>query len=85
MKDKQFFLFKSIIGVSIPIDGENKNYTIPRTYGVYEIPTTDSRRFRFGNHPVRENELSREFGGVKRTAVFLDREDARDFAKLLNS
>ena len=42
----------------------DKRYTTPRTFGVYELPQSagGTRRFRFGNHPVRQQELEREFG-----------------------
>jgi hypothetical protein len=68
---------------AVSIDG---CYTNPRTYGVYEIlaPTGYSRRFRFGNHPVRKAELTREYGDVKLENLFEDREHATKLANLLN-
>jgi len=63
-----------------------KNYTNPRTFGVYEIiGTNSSKRFRFGNHPVREIELIRDFENVKRLGLFLIRKDAKNLADHLNS
>lgn len=86
MKEKERLLEKSISEKSVRIDSNNKNYTNPRTFGVYEITdTNDSKRFRFGNHPVREKELIREFENVNRIGLFLDRKDAKSLAKYLNS
>lgn len=85
MKEKEKLLSKSVSEKSIQIDPENKNYTIPRTYGVYEIlSTTNTKRYRFGNHPIRENELIREFESIKQICIFLEREDAKVLADLLN-
>ena len=64
-------------------------YTRPRSWGVYEISPPDSgratRRFRFGNHPIRERELSAEFGGVRVIAVYTSRTLAESLASLLNA
>lgn len=40
------------------------NYTSPRSFGVYRLTANRDvgRRFRFGNHPVRMNELVRDYG-----------------------
>jgi hypothetical protein len=85
MSGKENLLSKSILENSIRIDPIDKNYTIPRTYGVYEIlKVTDAKRFRFGNHPVRENELIKEFESIKRVGIFLEREDAKILADFLN-
>jgi len=85
MTEKENLLSKSISEKTVQIDPNNKNYTIPRTYGVYEIlNTTNTIRFRFGNHPVRESELIREFESVKRIKIFLEREDAKALADFLN-
>ena len=60
--------------------------TLPRSYGVYEIPAAASstRRFRLGNHPVRQAELHREFGNCKLLYLFLQRSDAVQMASQLN-
>lgn len=85
MSEKENLLSKSISETSVGIDTENKKYTIPRSYGVYEIPlVTNAKRFRFGNHPVREIELIREFENVTRIGLFLDREDAKALTDFLN-
>ncbi len=59
--------------------------TSPRSFGVYRIPSsaTSARSFRFGNHPVRQKELEREFGSCKLEYLFTDREDARAVALAL--
>ena len=60
--------------------------TLPRSFGVYELPARSgaTRRFRLGNHPIRESELHREFGGCKLLYLFLQRSDAVQMASLLN-
>jgi hypothetical protein len=60
--------------------------TVPRSYGVYELPAGSgaTRRYRLGNHPVRQSELQREFGGCKLLYLFLQRSDAVQMASLLN-
>ncbi|WP_369915186.1 hypothetical protein AB8810_00405 [Xanthomonas sp. NCPPB 3005] len=60
--------------------------TQPRSYGVYQLPygAADSGRFRFGNHPVRMQELEREFGSCVLTFLFAVRDDAEAVARALN-
>jgi hypothetical protein len=60
--------------------------TSPRSYGVYRIPSSagSTRSFRFGNHPVRQRELEREFGSCKLEYLFTDREDAKIVALSLS-
>lgn len=85
MAEKGKLLSKAISENDLRIDIKNKNYTIPRSYGVYEISlTSNAERFRFGNHPIREFELIREFKNIKRIGLFLDREDAKLLAHYLN-
>lgn len=64
------------------------SYTKPRTWGVYEIEPLENsrstRRFRLGNHPVRQRELEAEFGAAKRIAVFASRSLALDLEGHLN-
>lgn len=85
MSEKERLLSKSISENSVRVDSNNKNYTNSRTFGVYEVTATNnSKRFRFGNHPVRESELIREFGNVKRHGLFLHREDAKALSYYLN-
>lgn len=85
MTTRKKLLSKSVSDECVRIDSKNKSYTIPRTYGIYEIlRTSDTKKFRFGNHPVRENELKREFEFVQRIGLFFDREEAKVFAVILN-
>lgn len=85
MNKKEYLLSKVISENSVSPDSNNKNYTSPRTYGVYEVKTNNTKKYRFGNHPVRENELFREFGKVERLGIFLNRDDAKELSDLLNS
>lgn len=63
----------------------NKNWTLPRSYGVWELPNKScGKKYRFGNNPVREKELAKEFGSVKMVDLYLSRESARDQANKLN-
>jgi hypothetical protein len=63
-------------------------YTQPRSWGVYEIePSRQSgatKRFRFGNHPVRQRELESEFGVASFIALFLERVHAEELTRHLN-
>ena len=67
---------------SVRADG---HLTIPRTYGVYELPPSakSTRRFRFGNHSIRQHELEREFGSCKLVFLFHQRPDAANMAASL--
>ncbi|WP_110019361.1 hypothetical protein [Plasticicumulans acidivorans] len=64
----------------------NGPLTTPRRFGVYELlsPTPDTRRFRFGNHPVRLYELERERGSCRLLYPFLQRADVEVMASALN-
>ena len=69
----------------IKLDPTNKNWTSPRSYGVWELPNSaNGKRFRHGNNPIREKELSREFDLVKLIALYLVRENAVKHANQLN-
>ena len=74
-------LAKSIEPSSVVVTGQ---YTNPRTWGVYEVPAKSTTRFRFGNHPVRQQELVREFGTAKLIGLFESRSIARQLSALLN-
>jgi hypothetical protein len=64
-------------------------YTEPRTWGVYEIEPPkmlrSTRRFRMGNHPVRQRQLEAEFGQAKLIALFSARRFAAELERLLNN
>jgi hypothetical protein len=61
-------------------------YTIPRTYGVYRLRASPGRgrEYRLGNHPVRHQELVRDYGAADLKWLFYDRADAVELAALLN-
>ncbi len=79
---------QAIIQYSIPqnIVRTIGRHTSPRSYGVYELPPTakDTRRYRFGNHPIRQEELIREFGNCKLAYLFPERHYAKTLADILN-
>lgn len=64
------------------------SYTKPRTWGVYEIEPPQSnrstRRFRLGNHPVRQRELEAEFGKARLVALFASRSLALELERQQN-
>ncbi|GAA3952558.1 hypothetical protein [Allohahella marinimesophila] len=62
-------------------DPSNANWTTPRTYGVYAVTRDGAADIRFGNHPVRQRELEREFGAATLIALYNDRELAKARAK----
>lgn len=78
-------LAKSIDPSSVRPDGQ---YTNPKTWGVYEVERLlDGKRgkgFHFGNHPIRQQELIRQFGEAKAKALYMSRIDAEEVAYLLN-
>lgn len=82
---------KELLAVSVrvsSVDAQGK-YTTPRTWGVYEITPSHgdgaTRRFRFGNHPIRQRELESEFSGAAIVALFHERAFAEELARLLNN
>jgi hypothetical protein len=64
-------------------------HTRPRSWGVYKVAeradTTEFRRYRFGNHPIRQRELEVEFGDVERVALFTSRRLAEELQRVLNA
>lgn len=80
-----------LLAVSVPVSSvaAQGKYTTPRTWGVYEItPSRDggaTRRFRFGNHPIRQRELESEFSNAGIVALFYERAFAEELARLLNN
>ena len=56
----------------------DNRYTTPRSFGVYELPQSvrGTKRFRFGNHPIRMEELRREFGECTLLATYTERSEA---------
>jgi hypothetical protein len=74
---------KAISPKEVRADG---TLTAPRSFGVYQLPKTtkNTRLFRFGNHPVRQHELEREFGSCKLLYLFRSRPDAVAMASAHN-
>jgi hypothetical protein len=60
--------------------------TSPRSYGVYVLPAShgSTRRYRLGNHPIRQRELQHEYGKADLLHLFLTRQDAVVVADALN-
>ena len=60
--------------------------TSPRSFGVYVLPAKhgSTRRYRLGNHPVRQRELAAEFGRADLLHLFRSRQDAATVAAALN-
>jgi hypothetical protein len=78
-------LSKAIAASSVVEDG---SYTRPRTWGVYVIEPEKhaaTKRFRFGNHPVRQRELTQEFGKARLYALFESRLLAVELTALMNA
>ena len=74
----------SVQETSLQSDGR---YTKPRTWGVYElqpVQNTQTRKYRLGNHPIRQRELQAEFGQVRQMGLFTSRSIAEQLARRLN-
>lgn len=78
-------LAKSIDPSSVKSDGQ---YTSPKTWGVYQVePLLEGKRgkgFHFGNHPVRQKELIRQYGEAQLVRLYEARIDAEEVAHILN-
>ena len=72
---------------SVLPDPKNSRYTVPRSYGVYQLPSSKraTKLFRYGNHPVRLKELQREFGSAQLVGLYKKRESAIQRAKYENA
>ena len=67
-------------------DPGNSDWTIPRTFGVWQLPNgATGKRNRFGNNPVRGVELEREFGSAALIALYTNRQSAKSHADELNN
>ena len=66
-------------------DPNNPGKTIPKTFGVWDIGTgSTGKRYRYGNNPVRGNELGRDHGRAKLIGLFTNRAAAKSMADSLN-
>lgn len=81
---------KSLLGKSIDpsLVKPDGLYTNPKTWGVYQVERLlDGKRgkgFHFGNHPIRQQELIRQFGEAQTIGIFEARIDAEEVAYLMN-
>ena len=67
-------------------DPNNPGWTIPRTWGVWDIGAkSGGKRYRFGNNPVRGDELKRECGRAQLVALYTRRDAAKSHADRLNA
>ena len=75
---------RAITPSSVRITG---SLTDPRSYGVYRLPSNcgATRRYRFGNHPIRKQELAQEFKHCALMYLFRSRADAMAVAASLNA
>jgi hypothetical protein len=66
-------------------DPNTPGKTIPRSFGVWDLgPRSTGKRYRYGNNPVRGNELLREFGRARLIGLFTNRAAAKSMADSLN-
>ena len=66
-------------------DPNNPGKTIPKTFGVWDIGAESTgRRYRYGNNPVRANELARDYGQARLIGLFTNRAAAKSMADSLN-
>ena len=84
---RKLLMAKSVEPKHYQIDSANRNYTKPRTWGVFAIPDKSAagKKYRFGNYPIRQKELEKEFGVVEFIALFEKREDAKTLIDLLEN
>ena len=84
-KDNLDYLLKRLISPSsLHVVGA---YAIPETYGRDRVTGNLNwgRKYRFGNHPVRQHELLRDYGNAHLEALFESRSNAKALARVLNS
>ena len=63
----------------------NPNWTMPKTWGVWKLPDeATGERYRMGNNPLVEKELTKKFGGCELVALYTSRVKAQEHADELN-
>jgi hypothetical protein len=63
----------------------NPNWTMPKTWGVWKLPAEAiGERYRMGNNPLVEKELTKKFGGCGLITLYTSRAKARAHADELN-
>ncbi len=66
-------------------DPTNPKWTIPRTYGVWELSASSTgSKYRYGNYPVRGVELESEHGAAKLVSLYTNRAAAKSHADSFN-
>ena len=83
MIDTEELIQRAIDPASVRIEGTLTN---PPSFGVYLVIDADTgeERYRFGSHPVRQQELEDDFGGCDLQYLFLSRSDAAALTSALN-
>lgn len=83
MIDLDDLLLRAIDPSAVKLEGTLTN---PPSFGVYAIADDegDITHYRFGNHPVRMQELEDKFGSAELEYLFLNREDAAAMTATLN-
>ena len=88
MSEIELLFSRAIDPDNVRVDRTSPRYTIPRTWGVYEIEGADrgysGKPFRKGNHPIRLKELERNIGSVKLVSLFAEEELTVKLASCLN-
>lgn len=75
----------TILASNTEPDPDNPGLTIPRSFGVWQLPAKAAgKRYRFGHYPARGKDLEREFGKVKLVKLFTARNAAKTHADQLN-
>lgn len=83
MKDLEELIQRAIDPSSVRVEG---TITTPPSFGVYLLIDADTgaQRYRFGSHPVRQQELEDRFGGCDLEYLFLSHSDAAAVTAALN-
>ena len=83
MIDTEELIQRAIDLSAVRIEGTLTN---PPSFGVYLVVDADTvaERYRFGSHPVRQQELEDSYGGCDLEYLFLSRSDAAALTAALN-
>ncbi len=90
MSQKEQLMAKKVDPKLYKADPANHDWTTPRTWGTFSIPSEfvyrkKHRKYRCGNYPVRMKELKRFYGSVEFIALFENRDDAKALADYLET
>jgi len=81
----QELLGKAVSSAALVLAGR---YTRPASWGVYKVLSKEeatTKPYRTGNHPVRYEELRREFKHIEVVALFTERALATELATLFKN